>query len=756
MAKRSSPILHLIRRLVADPGIRCCPDKELLERFLDQQDEAAFETLVRRHGPLVLDVCRGVLFNETDVEDVFQAAFLILARKAGSIRKTESLASWLHGVAYHMACKARTEFARRRKHEARAPTERVGQPENLAWNEVRHILHEELNAISERHRAPLVLCYLEGKTQDEAAVALGLSKGTLKRRLKRGRALLRARLVRRGFGAMALLLVSARPTVTHASLATSLVLSTVKAATTVAAGGAMASAVSAKVAAVVKGGLNGVTFAKLTVMILVLVGIGALGSGARLLHQTRAADSPQARRADSRSRARTSDEKRDAKPSAAPARDQGQPGPKESVAEATRESRRDRYQELVKEFENAEERSYKAFDEAIAKAKTEEEKKRAYQLAQDLYPDRLQCAHQLLKLAQVDPTDPLIVDVVFWICTHRLGSPAYHAIEGESLQLLAQHHLEGAKALERLPWLCEACADGMTSEREAFLCSVLEKSRRHEIRAAAAYSLGLYRKAEAEWVVRIRTLPGQVAFMVHVQGKERTKELRTKDSQELRQEAEKYLRLVQAEYGDVVYWSRSVEERLGSVIDGLLGKSSHPTTYGKMAAVQLGALQNLTIGRHAPEIEGRDLEGKKFKLSDYRGKVVVVSFWATWCPPCMRLVEKERLLVDRYKDKPFVLLGVNGDASNQAVLDAVAKHRINWRSWVDGKGGPIAKQWNVSGWPTVVAIDRNGVIRLRDAEPQFIEEAVETLLSEGQSKRPPGREVGLPQSACPTQDPAWN
>src|SRR5262249_44488452 len=173
-------------------------------RFLDQQDEAAFEALVRRHGPLVLDVCRAVLCNEADVEDAFQATFLVLAQKAGSIRKTESLASWLHGVAYRVACKARTAFARRNKHERSTTGARAAQPDNLAWNELRQVVHEELNALSERHRAPLVLCYLEGKTQDEAAGLLGVAKSTLKERLERGRALLRARLGGRGVRATAL------------------------------------------------------------------------------------------------------------------------------------------------------------------------------------------------------------------------------------------------------------------------------------------------------------------------------------------------------------------------------------------------------------------------------------------------------------------------------------------------------------------------------------------------------------------------
>src|SRR5215831_7488375 len=107
----SSPILQQIRRLVEDRQTRGAADAELLRRFTATRDEASFEALLGRHGPMVLDVCRAVLPNEADVEDAFQATFLVLARKAGSIRKTASLGSWLHGVAYRIALKARAQSA---------------------------------------------------------------------------------------------------------------------------------------------------------------------------------------------------------------------------------------------------------------------------------------------------------------------------------------------------------------------------------------------------------------------------------------------------------------------------------------------------------------------------------------------------------------------------------------------------------------------------------------------------------------------
>ena len=138
----SRPILQVIRRLVEDESVRQLSDRYLLRQFSDRRDEAAFGMLLRRHGPMVLNVCRGVLHNEADAEDAFQATFLILARKAASIRKTESVGSWLHGVAYRTALKGRARSATRQKTEARAPARAVSEPDDLTWREAQQVLHE--------------------------------------------------------------------------------------------------------------------------------------------------------------------------------------------------------------------------------------------------------------------------------------------------------------------------------------------------------------------------------------------------------------------------------------------------------------------------------------------------------------------------------------------------------------------------------------------------------------------------------------
>jgi RNA polymerase sigma factor (sigma-70 family) len=171
----------------------------LLQRFASGREEVAFAALVRRHGPLVLGVCRRLLQDSHEAEDAFQATFLVLASKAGTIRKQASVGSWLFGVATRLATRMRTRAARRRALERRTVTMPATDPAaDVTWGELSRGLHEEVNRLPETYRAPLLLCYWEGNTQDEAAGRLGWPRGTLKRRLERGRELLRGRLARRG------------------------------------------------------------------------------------------------------------------------------------------------------------------------------------------------------------------------------------------------------------------------------------------------------------------------------------------------------------------------------------------------------------------------------------------------------------------------------------------------------------------------------------------------------------------------------
>src|SRR5262245_46383714 len=167
---QATKLLGPVHTFVTGEQARQQSDGQLLQRFAAQREEDAFAVLLRRHGPLVLGVCRRVLHDPNDAEDAFQATFLTLARKAGSIRKQESLSTWLYQVAYHEAARVLGRTATRQKHEREAPPRMESDPlAELSARELLAALDEELHGLPERYRAPLVLCHLQERTCDEAA-----------------------------------------------------------------------------------------------------------------------------------------------------------------------------------------------------------------------------------------------------------------------------------------------------------------------------------------------------------------------------------------------------------------------------------------------------------------------------------------------------------------------------------------------------------------------------------------------------------
>ena len=171
-------------------------DGDLLKRYLQEEDEAAFEALVRRHGPMVLGVCRRILRNAHDAEDAFQATFLVLLHKASSLQSPGTVGNWLYGVAYRTAQEARRAILKRCAKEAKAVPKPAAPAD--AWNDLREALDEELERLSEKYRTVIVLVDLEGATGKEVARRLGMPEGTVASRLARGRVLLAKRLTRRG------------------------------------------------------------------------------------------------------------------------------------------------------------------------------------------------------------------------------------------------------------------------------------------------------------------------------------------------------------------------------------------------------------------------------------------------------------------------------------------------------------------------------------------------------------------------------
>jgi RNA polymerase sigma factor (sigma-70 family) len=256
-------------------------DRQLLLRFVSTRDEAAFAALVRRHGPMVLGVCRRLLHDFHDAEDAFQATFLVLAKKAASLVVGESLGCWLYGVAYRTAAQARTLGARRRSRER--PMNDMPHPEVLPAEprDWLPLLDAELSRLPEKYRAAIVLCDLEGRTRKDAARLLKVPEGTLSSRLAAGRQMLARRLAQCGValsgGALAVMLAQGSAT---AQLPVSLVQLTSKAAALVAAG--QTAAVSTPAVLLMKGVMKAMLLKKLRLAVgavMVLAALGAVGVG---------------------------------------------------------------------------------------------------------------------------------------------------------------------------------------------------------------------------------------------------------------------------------------------------------------------------------------------------------------------------------------------------------------------------------------------------------------------------------------------
>jgi RNA polymerase sigma factor (sigma-70 family) len=282
-------VLSYVRRLREPAGEE---DGELLRRFAAGRDQEAFAALVRRHGGLVWAVCNRLLPCAPDAEDAFQATFLVLARKAGAVRRPELLGPWLHGVARRTAAKLRAAAARRQAREREAAGDpAVETTPDVVWRDLRPVLDEEVGRLPERLRLPFILCHLEGVSNEEAARRLGCPKGTVLSRLSRARERLRHSLTRRGITLSGALLAAAvAENATAAAAPAVLVDSTVRLGAAFVAGTAAAPAVS-----LAEGVLQAMWVTKLKVVAAFALALGVVGSGTGLAAlRGRAGESTQA------------------------------------------------------------------------------------------------------------------------------------------------------------------------------------------------------------------------------------------------------------------------------------------------------------------------------------------------------------------------------------------------------------------------------------------------------------------------------
>ena len=286
---KTNGVMQQLRRAALLPSGGDISDADLLHSFIHRHDEAAFEALIRRHGPMVLGVARRILQHAQDAEDAFQATFLVLVRKAGSIMPRALVGHWLYGVAIRTAMKAKAMKSKRRARESQARPQTRPVPSH-SWEELAPLLDRELAALPAKYRLPVFLCDLEGKTHREAARQLGWPAGTLETRLTAGRQLLARRLTRQGVtlsagGVAAILAQNAA----SAALPPALVATTLKAGMLYAAGPAMAAAaVSTHITALAQGVLNAMLLNKIKIAAGLSLAIAVLCTLPNVLTQSAA------------------------------------------------------------------------------------------------------------------------------------------------------------------------------------------------------------------------------------------------------------------------------------------------------------------------------------------------------------------------------------------------------------------------------------------------------------------------------------
>jgi len=347
---------------------------------------------------------------------------------------------------------------------------------------------------------------------------------------------------------------------------------------------------------------------------------------------------------------------------------------------------RGRYQALLQEIKKASQ----AFLEEYRKAKSDEERSKISR-EKSFQPRRY--IGRFLEIADSAPNDPAAIDALIWIITFGFDGPEF----SRAIDRLAQNHIERLKVARAAFTL----GNSVSPSAEKLLRAVLEKSPDRPFKGLVCLALGRYLKHQSERVRSIRENPESVKqwetmFLEEGADKEYFSRFINMDPDALLKEAE-------------VVFERTIKEFGGKT-------APRGDSLSKDARAALYEIRNLCVGKPAPEIVGQDIDGKPFKLSDYRGKVVVVDFWTISCASCRDMNAYERSLVRRMQGKPFALLGVNGDEDKDKLKEWIKKEDITWRSWRDGEGdahtkGPIASQFNTSARPTIYILDQRGVIR---------------------------------------------
>ncbi len=733
--------------LFADGALGTLSDAELLATFAAGRAyasaEAAFATLVDRHGPLVLGTCRRVTRDPHTAEDAFQAVFLVLARKAHALRLEtgDSLGRWLYGVSVRVARQARAATAVRRHHlsenlDGLDPVDPSSSFDPYERADLRAAIDAEIAHLPARYRSAVVLCYLEGLPQEQAARRLRCPLGTVQSRLHRARERLRSGLTRRGLAPAVGALVAALESTSRAAVPPGLAKSSTAAAVRLTAGQAVAGTVPAAAAR-----LAGLTLRQMvmrqTWMIAGFIALGLATTGAAVRLTLAGGDKPNA-----------APHSQDLKPAAET---------KAPVANKTSDpSLAEKLDRMKAEYENAD-REFHSFYRGSYIPKENLEK------ALQVRPDLPAIVRRIADLGAASPKDPALRDAMLWVISQatRADLGPFGGEFAVAANWLLRNHgddpdavrvgldLDNTSSLYRDNLLLGFYTSAKCRESKGLARLALAQYLEHKsVMARGARGrqgrqmithVGVIGEDGKIFDLKQEQPDGEYAYFLHLQ---------QCDADYLRAESERLYQEVIADYADVPYITTR-DRRAESLLKEPEPKwNGQPITkddlrkiaerlarrraLAQVAETRLDDLHNLAVGKPAPQIKGTDIHGKPLALSDYRGKVVAIIFWGTWCGPCMREIPREKALVERMKGRPFAMLGVNTDADAAVARKVMEEKSVTWPNWHDGSpgSGPIAKLYHVQGYPTIYVIDATAKIRSKKALGDSLDQLVEKLVAE--------------------------